>query len=136
MRSRSVGYFRPGASWLHRRNPLTKLLALMWLLIAAFVLLALTGISTPVAAMFALMFGGANGLVTIARGAVPLTLFGATGYGRLMGRLAGPFLLVQSAAPLVMAFVVERVSDAAALSLAAAFAAVAFICAILIRRPA
>ena len=60
----------------------------------------------PVAAAFALMFGGANGLVTITRGAVPLALFGAAGYGRLMGRLAGPFLLMQSAAPLVMAFVV------------------------------
>jgi predicted MFS family arabinose efflux permease len=104
-------------------------------LLVAFVLLALTGMSTGVAAVFALMFGGANGLVTIARGAVPLTLFGATGYGRLMGRLAGPFLLVQSAAPLVMAFVIERVSDVAALMLAAAFATVAFVCSILIRRP-
>jgi energy-coupling factor transport system permease protein len=36
--SRAVGYFRPGSSWLHRRNPVTKLLALGWLLIAAFVL--------------------------------------------------------------------------------------------------
>jgi energy-coupling factor transport system permease protein len=38
MRSRSVGYFRPGDSWLHRRNPLTKLLGVVWLLIAAFLL--------------------------------------------------------------------------------------------------
>jgi MFS family permease len=105
-------------------------------LLVAFALLALTGISTPVAAVFALMFGGANGLTTIARGAVPLALFGASGYGRLMGRLAAPFLIVQSAAPLVMAFVVERFSDAAALALAAAFAMVAFICAMAIRRPA
>ena len=104
-------------------------------LLVAFALLALTGITTPTAAVFALMFGGANGLVTIARGAVPLSLFGASGYGKLMGRLAAPFLLVQSAAPLVMAFVVERISDAAALALAAAFAGVAFVCAILIRRP-
>ena len=71
-------------------------------------MLALFGISAPVAAAFALMFGGANGLVTITRGAVPLALFGAAGYGRLMGRLAGPFLVMQAAAPLVMAFVVER----------------------------
>jgi hypothetical protein len=105
-------------------------------LLVAFLLLALTGMSPIVAAVFALMFGGANGLVTIARGAVPLTLFGASGYGRLMGRLAAPFLIVQSAAPLVMAFVVERASDAAALALAAAFATIAFLCAISIRRPA
>jgi hypothetical protein len=104
-------------------------------LLAAFAMLALLGISAPTAAAFALMFGGANGLVTITRGAVPLALFGASGYGRLIGRLAGPFLLMQSAAPLVMAFVVERTSDPAALALAAGFAAVALVCFILIKRP-
>lgn len=105
-------------------------------LLCAFTLLALLGFTPVVAAAFALMFGGANGLVTITRGAVPLALFGASGYGRLMGRLAGPFLLVQAAAPLVMAFVVDRASDPAALALAAAFAAAALVCFVLIRRPA
>jgi len=104
-------------------------------LLAAFAMLALLGISAATAAAFALMFGGANGLVTITRGAVPLALFGASGYGRLIGRLAGPFLLMQSASPLVMAFVVERTSDPAALALAAGFAAVALVCFILIKRP-
>jgi MFS family permease len=104
-------------------------------LLCAFAMLAVFGISVPVAATFALMFGGANGLVTIARGAVPLSLFGAAGYGRLMGRLAAPFLVMQAAAPLVMAFVVERTSDAAALTLAALFAAGALLCFVLIRRP-
>jgi energy-coupling factor transport system permease protein len=32
----ATGYFRPGDSWLHRRNPVTKLLALGWVLVAAF----------------------------------------------------------------------------------------------------
>jgi MFS family permease len=104
-------------------------------LLCAFVMLALLGISVPVAATFALLFGGANGLVTITRGAVPLALFGASGYGRLMGRLAAPFLLVQASAPLVMAFVVEHASDPAALALAASFAAAALGCFILIRQP-
>jgi MFS family permease len=104
-------------------------------LLCAFVMLAVLGFSVPVAAAFALMFGGANGLITITRGAVPLALFGASGYGRLMGRLAGPFLLVQAAAPVVMAFVVDRASDQAALALAACFAAAALDCFILIRRP-
>jgi MFS family permease len=104
-------------------------------LLCAFVMLALLGVSTGTAAIFALMFGGANGLVTITRGAVPLALFGASGYGRLMGRLAGPFLLVQSAAPLVMAYVIEHTSDPAALALAAGFASIALICFVVIRRP-
>ena len=107
----------------------------MSVLLCAFVMLAVLGFSVPAAAAFALLFGGANGLVTITRGAVPLALFGASGYGRLIGRLAGPFLLMQAAAPLVMAFVLERTSDAAALALAAMFAATALVCFILIRRP-
>jgi hypothetical protein len=81
------------------------------------------------------MFGGANGLITITRGAVPLALFGSHGYGRLIGRLAGPFQIMQAAAPLVMAFVVERFSDPLALALAAAFASAALICFAVIRRP-
>jgi energy-coupling factor transport system permease protein len=34
----ATGYFRPGDSWLHRRNPVTKLLGLLWVLVAAFLL--------------------------------------------------------------------------------------------------
>ncbi len=104
-------------------------------LLCAFVMLAVLGVSVPVAAAFALLFGGANGLVTITRGAVPLALFGAQGYGRLMGRLAAPFLLMQAAAPLIMAFVIDQASDFAALALASSFAAVGLICFIVIRRP-
>ncbi len=116
-------------------HPLWVVRGALTTLLAAFAMLAVFGISTATAAVFALMFGGANGLVTITRGAVPLALFGASGYGRLMGRLAGPFLLMQAAAPLVMAFVVDRASDPAALALAAGFAAVALICFIVIRQP-
>jgi energy-coupling factor transport system permease protein len=34
----AAGYYRPGTSWLHRRNPLTKLLWLLLVLLVAFVL--------------------------------------------------------------------------------------------------
>jgi len=81
------------------------------------------------------MFGMANGLITIARGAVPLALFGAAGYGHLMGRIGGPFLVMQAIAPLVLAFVAERASDPAALALVAAFALISFIGLAAIRRP-
>lgn len=105
------------------------------LVLCAFVLLALTGISALPAALFAIMFGVSNGLITIARGTVPLTMFGAAGYGRLVGRLAAPWLAMQAAAPLVLAFVVERVSDAAALGLTACFAAFALASFLLLRAP-
>jgi MFS family permease len=104
-------------------------------LLAAFALLALLGVSVPAAAAFAVMFGMANGLITIARGALPLALFGAAGYGHLMGRIAGPFLVMQALAPLVLAFVAERTSDPAVLAVVAAFALIAFIGFAAIRKP-
>jgi MFS family permease len=104
-------------------------------LLCGFVMLAFTGFTVPAAAAFAMMFGGANGLITITRGALPLALFGPVGYGHLIGRLAGPFQIMQAAAPVVMAFAVERASDPMALALAAAFAAIALVSFLLIRRP-
>jgi MFS family permease len=116
-------------------NPLWVVRFALAALLCGFVMLAIFGVSTASAAAFALIFGGANGLITITRGAVPLALFGPSGYGRLMGRLASPWMLMQAAAPLVMAFVVERLFDGAALALAAGFAAAALACFIVIRQP-
>jgi MFS family permease len=118
-----------------RVHPLTIARGAVALLLVAFVLLAVGGFVTAAAAVFAIMFGAANGLITIARGAVPLVLFGAAGYGRTIGRIAGPSLLMQSAAPLVLAFVAERTSDTAALAFTAALTAVAFGCFLAVRRP-
>jgi hypothetical protein len=106
------------------------------LLVAAFAMLGVLGISSPVAAAFALLFGAANGLVTIARGALPLALFGADGYGRMMGRISGFWLAMQSAAPLAMAFIAERASDPVALMVACGFSLIALACLAAIRRPA
>jgi MFS family permease len=105
------------------------------LVLAGFALLALFGLSAITAAAFMVMLGLCNGLITIARGTLPLALFGAAGYGRLIGRIAGPALIVQSSAPLVVAFVAERASDPAAIALTGAFAAVSFVCFLLVRRP-
>jgi MFS family permease len=104
-------------------------------MLVAFVLLAWFGLSAFSAAVFMLMFGAANGLITISRGAVPLALFGPVGYGALIGRIAGPSLVMQAIAPLVLAFMVERVSDAAGLALAAVLALVAFVGLVLARSP-
>jgi hypothetical protein len=95
----------------------------------------LFGLSVPAAAAFAVMFGMANGLLTIARGAVPLALFGAAAYGHLMGRIGGPYLVMQAIAPLVLAFVAERSSDSAVLAVVASFAAISLIAFATVRRP-
>ena len=116
-------------------HPLSTARFAVALLVAAFALMALFGLTAAVAASFAVMFGMANGLLTIARGAVPLALFGAAGYGHLVGRIGGPYLVMQAIAPLALAFVAERSCDAAVLAVTAAFATIAFIAFAAVRRP-
>jgi energy-coupling factor transport system permease protein len=53
------GYYRPGDSWLHRRNPVTKLLGLAWVILAAFLL---PPPALPVLAVACLALAAANGL--------------------------------------------------------------------------
>jgi MFS family permease len=74
-----------------------RLAVLLTLVAVAIVLFA--GLSVATAMIFAILFGMSNGLITICRGTVPLALFGPVGYGRLVGRLAQPALVLQSIAP-------------------------------------
>jgi MFS family permease len=122
--------------FIRNLHPLGMARFAVGLLVVGFVLLWALGSSAAVAMAFALLFGAANGLVTIARGTVPLALFGAAGYGRIVGRIAAPALIMQSAAPLLLAYVIERASDRAALAVTAAFCLVALGCFALVRRPA
>ena len=52
------------------------------------------------AAIFAVLYGAGNGLLTIARGTVPLAVFGPHGYGERAGLLSAPARAVQAFAPL------------------------------------
>jgi MFS family permease len=118
-----------------RVHPLNVARFAVGMLLAGFAMLAVFGFSIAAAACFALMFGMANGLITIARGAVPLALFGAAGYGHLIGRIGGAFLLMQAIAPLALAFVAERAADWAVLAVVAIFALVSFLGFMALRRP-
>jgi predicted MFS family arabinose efflux permease len=73
----------------------------------AFVVLLWAGADWLTAAAFTLIFGASNGLVTIVRGAVPLALFGAEGYGKVLGIIATPVLLFNALAPMMFAAIVE-----------------------------
>ena len=55
----------------------------------------------PAAYAFALMHGAGNGILTIAKGTLPLALFGAAGYGARLGWLNAPARVLQAAAPLI-----------------------------------
>lgn len=82
----------------------------------AFIALMAGGGSYVAAFTFIVLFGVANGLVTIVRGAVPLALFGSNGYGAILGILATPYLLVNALAPAVLAVVVDLWGYTVALS--------------------
>jgi hypothetical protein len=69
-------------------------------------LLAGTGNVAAIIA-FTLLMGAAQGVITIVRGAVPLALFGAKGYGAVLGAIATPILLVNAFSPTVFAVMVE-----------------------------
>jgi MFS family permease len=70
-------------------------------------LLAGTG-SLPLIVAFTLLMGASQGVITIVRGAVPLVLFGAKGYGAVLGAIATPVLVVNAASPTVFAWIVDR----------------------------
>jgi sugar phosphate permease len=72
-------------------------------------LLLLTGTgSLPLIVMFTLLMGASQGVITIVRGAVPLALFGAKGYGAVTGVIAMPVLVVSATAPTIFAWIVDR----------------------------
>jgi hypothetical protein len=78
------------------------------LLPLAFLLLLFAGGSFALVVVFTLLMGASQGVITIVRGALPLALFGAAGYGAVLGLIATPILIVNAAAPTLFALVVER----------------------------
>lgn len=75
---------------------------------AAFVLLVLSSGNLGLILAFTLLMGASQGVITIVRGAVPLALFGATGYGAVLGLLATPILVVNAASQTLFALIVDR----------------------------
>ncbi len=70
------------------------------------VLLAIFG---PVVAIpFVLLHGAGNGMLTIARGTLPLALFGPASYGLRSGLLSAPARILQGGAPLLFGAVLDR----------------------------
>lgn len=79
---------------------------------------------------FALLHGGGNGILTIAKGSLPLAVFGPHGYGARQGWLNAPARIVQATAPFAFGVALERLGAGAlwittSLSLAAFLALLA-----------
>lgn len=61
------------------------------------------------------LYGAGNGILTIARGTLPLALFAPQGYGARMGLLARPVLVSQACGPIAAAFVLQNFGASALL---------------------
>jgi len=59
------------------------------------------------AAVFALLYGAGNGLLTIARGTVPLAIFGSHAYGERTGMLGAPARTAQAFAPVIFGLLLD-----------------------------
>lgn len=66
----------------------------------------LTG-GAPMAAVFVLIHGAGNGMLTIVRGTLPLALFGPVGYGHRQGLITAPARASQAFAPYFFGLLVD-----------------------------
>jgi len=113
------------AGFLSRYHPLlsTRLACVMHPIGAAIVALAGGG----AASVFAIFHGAGNGILTIARGTLPLSIFGPQNYGYRLGIIGAPARMAQAAAPLAFGLLIDIMGSrilfvSSALSLAALLA--------------
>jgi MFS family permease len=97
------------ASFLSRYHPLvsTRLACLTHPIGAAILALAGGG----AASVFAIFHGAGNGILTIARGTLPLAIFGPQNYGYRLGIIGAPARMAQAAAPLAFGLLIDRMGS-------------------------
>jgi predicted MFS family arabinose efflux permease len=100
----------------------------VWTMIASCALmlvgLALLVGGFPLLALTIVLYGGGYGIMWIARGTLPLALFGPGRYATLMGRLAFPSLIVQALSPAAGAWLIERSGADTTMAVLTGFAAI------------
>jgi MFS family permease len=75
---------------------------------AALLVLVLFGSQAWGTAVFCILYGLSNGILTIVRGSIPQALFGRENYGAIAGAMAGPSLLSKAAGPFVAAAILRH----------------------------
>jgi MFS family permease len=93
------------AGFLSRYHPLlsTRLACLTHPIGAAIVFL----FGGAAASAFAIFHGSGNGILTIARGTLPLAIFGPQNYGYRLGIIGAPARMAQAAAPLAFGLLID-----------------------------
>jgi predicted MFS family arabinose efflux permease len=95
-------------------------MVLSTLLVAGGLAVLLAGL--PLIAAGLIAYGAGVGIRSIARGTLPMALFGPTGYATLMGRLGSPAMFAQALAPTAGAWLLERGGVTATLAVLEALA--------------
>jgi predicted MFS family arabinose efflux permease len=93
---------------------------------------ALLSFGAPAAAVLAVLHGAGNGILTIAKGTLPLVLFGPQGYGARQGWLMLPARVAQAVAPFAFGLALDR-WQAHALWLTGALGLSAFVALLFVR---
>ena len=94
---------------------------------------ALLLFSGSAAAAFTILHGAGNGMLTIAKGTLPLAIFGPAGYGFRQGILGAPSRLLQAAAPLLFGLVIDDYGSLVALSVSTSLSLAAFAALLILR---
>jgi predicted MFS family arabinose efflux permease len=116
-----------------RIDPLMLNVAASALLPLAFVAGLFSGESAAAAAGFALVYGAANGVLTITRGTLPLILFDPRIYGAFVGKLLIASFVLSAAGPVIYASVIQHLGDDGALVLSLVAAGLVLAAALLLR---
>jgi MFS family permease len=97
------------AGFLSRYHPLlsTRLACVTHPIGAAILALAGGG----AASAFAILYGAGNGILTIARGTLPLAIFGPQNYGYRLGIIGAPARMAQAAAPLLFGLLIDTMGS-------------------------
>ncbi len=101
---------------------------------AACLLMAVAPGSSTFAIAFVTLFSAAMGVIAVARATLPLALFGRNGFGAMLGRLTVPQNLTFAAAPLLFAFLVERLGASGTLVVSAMIQSLALLAMIVLVR--
>ena len=88
-------------------------------------LLAFCGGPPVAASLFAVLHGAGNGMITIAKGTLPLAIFGPEGYGHRQGLLNLLGRAMQAIAPFAFGVVLERYGPGYALALSVSLSVIA-----------
>ena len=100
------------AGFLSRFHPLVsaRLATITHPIGAAVLLIAGGGVASSA---FAVLHGSGNGVLTIARGTVPLSIFGPENYGYRLGLIGAPARISQAFAPLAFGLLIDAMGTGA-----------------------